>query len=157
MTAALSSELRDKLVKVCSRLGSEHDGERAAAALLATRLLTGAGLSWDDAISTGASSDMTCLVMDAVRTARTNAATRYDTKPRRTRRTPEQILRAERLALLLAFIGVRQDLLKPHELEQFRTGMSGRFAWNRWSPSDHAMQTADYLASVIRRRMEERV
>ncbi len=38
---------RTKLIGVLGRLGSPFDGERAAAGLLATRLLAGAGLTWD--------------------------------------------------------------------------------------------------------------
>lgn len=41
------AELR-KLVGVLGRLGSDFDGERAAAALLASRLLRDRGLTWDD-------------------------------------------------------------------------------------------------------------
>ena len=38
---------RRRLVGILARLGSDFDGERAAAALLATRLLRDRGLSWD--------------------------------------------------------------------------------------------------------------
>ena len=41
------TELR-RLVGVLGRLGSDHDGERAAAGLLASRMLRAAGLGWDD-------------------------------------------------------------------------------------------------------------
>lgn len=44
-------ELRGKLAKILARLGSEHDGERAAAGLLASRLLREAGLSWEDLLA----------------------------------------------------------------------------------------------------------
>ena len=37
---------RRKLVGILGRLGSDHDGERAAAGLLASRLLRSAGLTW---------------------------------------------------------------------------------------------------------------
>ena len=54
MSAMLSpAELR-KLVGILGRLGSDHDGERAAAGLLATRLLRAAGVGWNDLISSGA-------------------------------------------------------------------------------------------------------
>ena len=39
---------RRRLVGILGRLGSDHDGERAAAGLLATRLLRDRGLSWDE-------------------------------------------------------------------------------------------------------------
>ena len=50
MTAPLTpAELR-KLVGILGRLGSDHDGERAAAGLLASRMLRAAGVGWDDLI-----------------------------------------------------------------------------------------------------------
>ena len=44
---ALSPAERNRLVGILNRLGSEFDGERAAAGLLATRMLRAAGLGWD--------------------------------------------------------------------------------------------------------------
>lgn len=41
---------RARLVGVLGRLGSDHDGERAAAGLLASRLLNTKGLTWGDLI-----------------------------------------------------------------------------------------------------------
>jgi hypothetical protein len=41
---------RKRLVGILGRLGSDHDGERAAAGLLASRMLRSAGLSWEDVI-----------------------------------------------------------------------------------------------------------
>ncbi len=38
---------RRRLIGVLGRLGSNHDGERAAAGLLADRMIRSAGLSWD--------------------------------------------------------------------------------------------------------------
>ena len=46
----LSSSGRRRLVDVLGLLGSEHAGERAAAALVASRLLGKAGLAWDDVL-----------------------------------------------------------------------------------------------------------
>jgi hypothetical protein len=43
----------EKLVKVLALLGSSHDGERAAAAAAADRMLREAGLTWDDVIRLG--------------------------------------------------------------------------------------------------------
>jgi hypothetical protein len=39
-----------KFSAVCARLASDHDGERAAAALLASRMLSGAGITWADLV-----------------------------------------------------------------------------------------------------------
>jgi hypothetical protein len=47
----LPDEARRKLAIIAARLGSDYEGERAAAALLATRLLEGFGLRWDDVLA----------------------------------------------------------------------------------------------------------
>lgn len=46
----MTSTERRRLVGILGRLGSDHDGERAAAGLLASRMLREAGLQWDDLI-----------------------------------------------------------------------------------------------------------
>jgi hypothetical protein len=48
MSFHLTPSDRTRLVKLLGMLGSAHDGERASAGLLATRLLRDRGLSWDD-------------------------------------------------------------------------------------------------------------
>ena len=55
MIGLLAFDDRRKLVGILSRLASDHDGERAAAGLLATRLLKSRGLGWDQIIDTGVS------------------------------------------------------------------------------------------------------
>ncbi len=47
MTVPLSPAERRKLVGILGMLGSAHDGERAAAAALASRLVRDKGLTWD--------------------------------------------------------------------------------------------------------------
>ena len=47
---ALPAELIDRLAKVAGMLGSDHAGERAAAALQATRIIREAGWTWRDVI-----------------------------------------------------------------------------------------------------------
>lgn len=47
----LTADDRTRLVKILGLLGSEHAGERDAAALRATELLTGRGLVWDDVLT----------------------------------------------------------------------------------------------------------
>src|SRR5919107_2785919 len=42
--------VQHKLARICGMFGSAHDGERAAAAALADRLIRDAGLSWGDVI-----------------------------------------------------------------------------------------------------------
>jgi hypothetical protein len=44
----------EKMKKVCGMLGSDHAGERAAAAHQATRLLLAAGLTWSDLVAMAA-------------------------------------------------------------------------------------------------------
>ncbi len=56
MTALLDSNTADKLAKVCSMFASDHDGERAAAAALADRLVRARGLTWPEIISPGTAS-----------------------------------------------------------------------------------------------------
>ncbi|WP_284946727.1 hypothetical protein [Acidisoma cladoniae] len=46
----MNPDTRRKLVGVLGLLASNHDGERAAAGLLATRLLKSAALTWEDII-----------------------------------------------------------------------------------------------------------
>lgn len=50
MTTILHPAARDRLVKLLGLLGSEHHGERANAALMASRLLEQCGLTWADVI-----------------------------------------------------------------------------------------------------------
>ena len=42
---------RQRLVRLCGMLGSEHDGERANAARLADRLIRETGLTWEGVIA----------------------------------------------------------------------------------------------------------
>ncbi len=48
MGVSLDPATRNRLIGVLSRLASDFDGERAAAGLLATRLMKSHGVSWDD-------------------------------------------------------------------------------------------------------------
>lgn len=50
MSAALTPAELDRLRNILARLGSDFDGERAAAGLLASRLLKDKGLAWDDVV-----------------------------------------------------------------------------------------------------------
>jgi hypothetical protein len=43
-------ETRERLTKLCGMFGSDHDGERAAAALKADQLVRQNGLTWHDII-----------------------------------------------------------------------------------------------------------
>ncbi len=49
----MNSVERKRLISILGRLGSDYDGERAAAGLLATRFLRSAGLSWEQLIRDG--------------------------------------------------------------------------------------------------------
>lgn len=51
MTRANSADTKNLLVKLCGMLGSDFEGERAAAALKVTLLLRRAGLRWDDVLA----------------------------------------------------------------------------------------------------------
>lgn len=50
MTPTLNPETRAKLAKIAGLLASDHPGERDNAALAATRILRGAGATWEDLI-----------------------------------------------------------------------------------------------------------
>jgi hypothetical protein len=50
VTALLSTAERDRLIAILGMLGSDFDGERASAALMASRLLKNAGLVWADVV-----------------------------------------------------------------------------------------------------------
>lgn len=122
----LSGADRERLVKLCGMLGSAHDGERAAAGLLASRLLRERGLRWDDVIGVSAplpppqrpaSSTPDCPVsrLDAVRLvlARADLLTPWEvgfvqSVARRRRWSPKQIDVFDRIH------------------ERVRTGASGR-------------------------------
>ena len=47
---ALAARDAELLAKILGRLGSDHDGERAAAGLLASQFIKARGLSWYDVI-----------------------------------------------------------------------------------------------------------
>jgi hypothetical protein len=49
--AVRRDRLRKRLVRVLGMLGSAHAGERDAAALMATRMLKEAGLTWYDVLN----------------------------------------------------------------------------------------------------------
>jgi hypothetical protein len=51
MTALLDPRTADKLARICGMFGSDHDGERAAAAQMADKLVKQQGLRWADVIS----------------------------------------------------------------------------------------------------------
>jgi hypothetical protein len=50
MKQALQPKLADRLARILGMLGSDFDGERAAAGAAATRLLREAGLTWEDLV-----------------------------------------------------------------------------------------------------------
>jgi hypothetical protein len=51
--AILDTHSAERLAKLCGMLGSNHDGERAAAGLKADQLVRNLGLTWADIISSG--------------------------------------------------------------------------------------------------------
>ena len=50
MASTINPETRAKLAKIAGLLASDHAGERDSAALAATRILRGAGATWEDVI-----------------------------------------------------------------------------------------------------------
>jgi len=55
VSAVLSSAERERLVKILGLLSSDHDGERAAAGLQASRLMRARNLTWDDVLGSAVS------------------------------------------------------------------------------------------------------
>ncbi len=53
MITGLDPTVADKLAKIVSLLGSDHDGERSAAAAVATRILRDHGMTWADLVPVG--------------------------------------------------------------------------------------------------------
>lgn len=51
MQHILENAARERLANICARLGSDFEGERAAAALLATKLLKKHGATWSSALT----------------------------------------------------------------------------------------------------------
>ncbi len=51
MSPDLHPRVADRLAKLCGLLGSDHEGERANAAALASRLLKDCGLSWAELVA----------------------------------------------------------------------------------------------------------
>jgi hypothetical protein len=51
MIPNLHPKVAERLAKLCGLLGSEHEGERAAAALKADRLVRECGLTWEQIIA----------------------------------------------------------------------------------------------------------
>ena len=61
MTALTDPNITERLAKICGLFGSDHDGERAAAARMADRLVKDQGLSWFDVISPSSTTSTTTV------------------------------------------------------------------------------------------------
>ena len=85
----------DRLRKVCGLLGSEHDGERAAAALRATAMLRDAGRSWAD-INFGAPWPSLAAPAHAAAAMAAIYKMTLDSERARTTRMAEEITRLKR-------------------------------------------------------------
>jgi hypothetical protein len=53
VTVPLTGAERERLAKLLGLLGSDHDGERAAAGLQASKLIRAKGLTWADVLGAG--------------------------------------------------------------------------------------------------------
>jgi hypothetical protein len=73
----------EKFRKFCGMLGSDHDGERAAAAAMANKMLAAAGMKWEDVINPAAGVGMGV------------SATAYDGRFHNARAAAEDILRRQ--------------------------------------------------------------
>lgn len=79
----------DRFRKVVGLLASDHDGERASAALKATAILTAAGRSWSD-VGVGAMADSNAVMMVQF------YANELESERSRTTRQCEEITRLKR-------------------------------------------------------------
>jgi hypothetical protein len=164
MTGTLSPAVREKLVKICARLGSDHDGERAAAGLLASRMLASEGLAWEDVIGfrSNFNEELATILRNGVWPASSPQSAPAPKPPKPQRPTqayvdPDESRRSTRFKVELAFVRQHLHLLRPSEQTEFLNRDSGdRFmGWNPQRPSRQDMFALDILAGVIRRRMEE--
>lgn len=158
MSAILPAALRVRLVKICARMGSEHDGERAAAALLASRLLHTAGLSWEDVIASERSPSSAAL-QEMMRQATARPAAHRPAPPRphqpsQVYRHPDDDSRAQRFQTELRFVRDHLQLLTESEQRQFLGRDSAPWGWDENHPTRQDMFWLDLLAGIIRRRME---
>jgi hypothetical protein len=63
----LDPSTADKLAKVCGLFGSAHDGERAAAAAKADKLIKERGLSWSDLLASTPALSSDAMIAYAIR------------------------------------------------------------------------------------------
>ena len=156
MTAALHPNLRNKLAKACSRMDSKHDGERAAAALLATRILASAGLSWSDVIcnappaTTRLPEDLRSAMAASAKVARSKAA-----HSRRAYRHPDDERRIARFQSELRFVHDHLHMLTEAERQDLERRCIGPLAWSARAPKRQDCVYLSSLADVVRQRMEE--
>lgn len=73
MSAVLSASDRDRLVKVLRLMSSDQDGERAAAAMMASRMVRDRGLDWDGLLQPACSLAYRTSARPAPRTATDDA------------------------------------------------------------------------------------
>ncbi len=57
--SGLPVAVRERLTKICGLLASSHDGERATAAAMASRVLAEHGITWADLVNGGPRADST--------------------------------------------------------------------------------------------------
>lgn len=101
----LPEPVRAKLSKICGRLASPHDGERATAAAMASRVLSEHGITWSD-------------VFDGIDVG-------SYTVPRASPPASPRIYHAFVVAALLRAVATRPDLLTDWELK-FCEGIESR-------------------------------
>lgn len=82
MRSALDPKTAERLAKICGLLSSDHDGERATAALLVSRTMRAAGITWEDVFA----------VPDASEVAGAPRADRATQRPRTRARQPSMMM-----------------------------------------------------------------
>ncbi|MGY4800160.1 hypothetical protein [Teichococcus aerofrigidensis] len=140
--SALTPATRERLVKILGLLGSDIDGERAAAALAAHRLIQKSGTTWEALLATS-----------FVSVAPVPPPPRPSS--RKHRGFSESGLRDALRDVAVQSLSKHLHLLTAEEQSMARTVIDA--AWGvdsgRWNK--HWQQKFDYLSAVIRRRKEE--
>lgn len=140
--SALTPATRERLMKILALLGSDIDGERAAAALAAHRLIQKSGMSWE-------------ILLMPVYAPAAPVSPPPPPSSRKRRGFSESDLRGALRDAAVHGLSKHWHLLNAEEQSMARTVIeaamgNGSTRWNKYW-----QQKLDYLSAVIRRRKEE--
>ena len=121
-----------RLAKFCGLLGSNHEGERAAAALKATEALQSMGLTWEDLVKAAS--------------GRTTVSVRVQEAPRRPEAAqagqpftnPYKPVEGRHVDLCRRMIALHQGELTDWELSFLASLAAGKFRFRELTPNQEA-------------------